>query len=66
MLNKEIMIKKLKHMTYEELDWLIRKCEGQKDIIGGPVFMSNKTHSQRDMHEELDNHFLDVFNKHHG
>ena len=64
-LNKARTCEKLKTMTWEELDWLRRKCVAYMETANGPRVYSTHTHTQEEMEESLGGHFEDVLSKHH-
>lgn len=67
-LNKKKALAKLPLLTWEELDWLEQQCRAHKDNARGPRFYSNRgdgTHQAEGM-QALHDHFIGVFDKHHG
>lgn len=61
MMDREKANIKLKDLTWEELDWLEKKCQEYKATAKGPRLYRNKEATVA-----LGEHFQSVFNKHHG
>jgi mRNA-degrading endonuclease RelE of RelBE toxin-antitoxin system len=51
----------LKKLSWEELDWLEKKCQEYKAQAKGPKVYKNKEAAR-----ELNNYFQSTFEKHHG
>lgn len=60
-MDKEKALVKLKDLSWEELDWLEKKCQEYKAQAKGPRVYKNKN-AVKPMAE----HFQSVYEKHHG
>jgi len=60
-MDKEKALVKLKDLSWEELDWLEKKCQEYKAQAKGPRVYKNK-----EAVRELGNCFQSTYEKHHG
>ncbi len=60
-LNKEKAEIKLKNLSWEELDWLEKKCKEYKNSAEGPRIYKNE-----EAVKPLARYFEDTYHKHHG
>ena len=60
-LDKERLTSELGQLTWEELDWLERKCKGYKEDAPG-----SRVYRGKEAGRQLGRYFEDTFHKHHG